>query len=158
MPAIRWLTAIIAGLAITLSLVFSLLLETKIEEEIFPMVTGGFVGMTAIGIVFFIRLDVRMDRENIQYKLWPLEWKQRSIKVDDIAEMEILKFKWMPGYGGFGKRRRFWKKQISYIMNNKCGLLIKLKNGKSVVLSIENEKKLRQFIQSSYPGLQVANL
>jgi len=82
-----------------------------------------------------------------------LEFKEKRIKLKEVESIELIKLRWLGGFGGgytgFGKRRIPWKKQISYIMNRNFGCKIVLKNGKIRFFTTEREAAFDRFIKAN---------
>ena len=147
-PVIRWVAMIITAVFVIIGILGAV--KGISEDGWISLAVSLFVGPIAVALILFMRLDLKLTSKRITYRLFPLEWKEKQIDISEIESFHIHKLAMFGNFGGFGKRRRPLKKQIAYIMNRNYGMTVRMKNGKSKVFSIENEKKLEGFLKKNY--------
>jgi hypothetical protein len=152
-PWLRWSLALFIAGIMTVGMLAGAFDDPEDKGQLLGMLISILGSLLGILVIFSLRLDLKMNRDGIEYRMFPLEWKTRTIQVSEIESMEVRKFRRFPGYGGFGKRRKPWKKEIAYLLNWKAGLFITLKNGRRRIFSTDNPQKLEQFIRNAYPGI-----
>ncbi len=145
-PLIKWaLTAFIS--ALMLISILTTILNNETKEEFWPLIITPIISLVVLGFFWICRLQLEIDKKGIKYKLIPLEFKQKHIASSDIAQLSIRKLKWFE-FGGLGKRRRILKNKMGYVMNRNFVLEVNLKNGKTIVFSVENEKRLEKYLNN----------
>lgn len=144
-PWIKWPTIVLTGGILLFGIAFGGA-EDFAEQPI--AITLALLGATlAIVMILVLRLEVQLNDQALSYRLFPLEWKTKSIPIEEIQHMEVKSFGILPFYGGFGRRRRLLKKEIAYIMNRKHAFIVDLKDGRKRIFSTTEERKLRQCIE-----------
>lgn len=123
-------------------------------ENLIPMVLTFITYIAAMFLVFYLRLKLSITKDKIEYRLYPIEFKTKTIQKEDIASIKIGKQNFFE-FGGLGKRRGIFKRRIGYLMNKKYKLEVLLKNGKQIVFSIEDEKELSRFTEQNYKELKI---
>jgi len=154
-PIIRWGAVVFAAIMTSLGILGAI--KGISDDSWISLVVSLIVGPFVVVLMLFMRLEIRLSTTGITSRLFPLEMKDQQIAFSDIESVKVHKLPKFGSYGGFGKRRKPWKKQVAYIMNRKNGLTVHLKDGKIRVFSIENEKKLRTFLQANYGRLTGQN-
>lgn len=150
-PVIKWiLTAFISGLMLISILLIVTNNETK--EALWTIIITLIICFSVLGLFWISRLQLEINKKGIKYQLTPLEFREKNIEIADIAQLSIRKLKWFE-FGGLGKRRKFFKKKLGYIMNRNFALEVNLKNGKTIVFSIENEKRLKKYLNNNLAHL-----
>lgn len=98
--------------------------------------------LSATGLFFFflfrIKLITRISRSGIKYRLYPFHSSFREIEWSAIARAEVIKYKPIRDYGGWGYRNSFGKKGTAFSISGDYGIAIDLKSGKRVLLGTIN--------------------
>ena len=103
------------------------------------------IGLLIMGLFFsFSYTKIEISESCIKYGLIPLP--KNKIKWNDVQKYEIVKISALSDFLGWGIRysKKFgW----SYIMKGDYAICFTLKSGKKKTISIENEKKLKTFLE-----------
>lgn len=149
-PLFRWSMAIVVSLT-----VFGGLLcggrEGGFRGEDWIALPVALVGFgVAVALLFLMRLDLRIDASTIRYRMFPLEWKEKTLNRDEILQLEVFRLPRFPKYGGMGRRRKPWSKEVAYIMSCRAALRVRLRDGRVRVFSIERPAALIRFLRTGY--------
>lgn len=119
-----------------------------------------FFYMSVLTLIFFLlvstilQLTVNISGEGISYRFFPFHRKEKIIKWDDIKYVELMNFRPLRDYGGYGIRFNLGSK--AYIIRGKKGLKIYWKNDrKPWVIGISDEDKIKEAISVFAPKLNV---
>jgi hypothetical protein len=108
------------------------------------------VAALAIFILFKImKLTVSIDANKVEFRFKPFHLNNQVISKEDIATAEVIKYEPISDYGGWGIRYSF-KKGKAFIIRGHCGLLLKLKSGKSILLGTQQPEQLSSFLTASH--------
>ena len=121
-----------------------------------------FFYMSVLTLIFFLlvstilQLSVKIAGEGISYRFFPFHWKEKIIKWDDIESVELMSFRPLRDYGGYGIRFNMGSK--AYIIRGRKGLKIHRKNErKPWVIGISNEEKIKEALSFFAPKLKVTD-
>lgn len=100
------------------------------------------------GVIFslfhFTRLITEIDDHQIRYRFYPIQTKFKTIQRSDIETLEVIEYKPLRDYGGWGVR--LGKMGLAYSVSGNTGLKISLKNGKSILLGTQSPDELETFL------------
>lgn len=107
---------------------------------------ASFLGPLVL-IIFFLSLTLhtRIDHEGIIYRFFPVHRKARLIKWDDIAEVEVRKYKPILEYGGWGFRTGRNGRALNTSGN--MGLQIVFNNGKRLLIGTQKPEELKRALE-----------
>ena len=128
--------------AFVLIMWFALGVETEEgREAVFATFMFSFLFM-----VFFytLKLNTQVTGEGIQIKT--LYVVSRLIRFDDIASAEDVQYRPIRDYGGWGIR--FGRNGMAYNMSGDRGVVLKLKNGKRILIGSQRSAELAATIKS----------
>jgi hypothetical protein len=102
--------------------------------------------VSSIGIIllwFSACLLSKIDAQGISFKFKPFHRIHRMIKWDEIQSIQVKEYSPLFEYGGWGiKHTSFGKNSnVAYNISGNKGILIVLKNGKTIMLGTQNEKE-----------------
>ena len=150
-PIIKWvITTLILGMLIFFALVTAL--DKTAAVDLLPLTITFIIPLIVASIFWLAKLRLTISEQGITYHLTPIEFKEKFIAIEEIDQLALRKQKWFE-FGGLGKRRRLFRKQLAYIMNKNYALEVLLKNKRKIIFSIENEKQLASFLQSHFSQL-----
>ncbi|MFZ1704010.1 MAG: hypothetical protein WAT79_06665 [Saprospiraceae bacterium] len=94
------------------------------------------VSVTSIIIFILVfkilRLDTFYSSKGIHYRFFPFHRKEKNIPWDEIKQVEIIKYKPILDFGGYGIRYNF--KSKAYIMQGNKALMIHFNEAKKPLL------------------------
>ena len=85
-------------------------------------------------LVSIMKIDLRVNDDEVTYRVFPLQWKSNSIRRNDIDTMFIRKYSPMSEFGGWGIRTN--GKCKAYTVKGNKGMQIILKNGNQILVGI----------------------
>ena len=97
-----------------------------------------------IGIFLLFQKSVlitSIGTECIQFRYPPFIAKNRTIKIEEIMELEIRKYKPLWEYGGYGIRTSL-KYGKAFNVKGNTGLQLHLKNGKKILLGTQKRESM----------------
>lgn len=106
-----------------------------------------------ITLFYFTGLELTINRYGIQFRFFPFHLKERFIGWDSVDQCEIISYKPIKEFGGWGIK--FSGSKILYSVSGSMGLYIKKKEGKSIILGISDLNRLIEFIKNA--GLDINN-
>jgi hypothetical protein len=92
----------------------------------------------------YLKLQVRIDTEAINYRYFPVQQRYRIIRRRDIEHMDVITYDPMSDYGGWGIR--YGAKGKAYTVKGDHGLFIQLASGKNFLLGTSKPGELRRFL------------
>jgi hypothetical protein len=111
------------------------------------VLTFVFVLLACLAVVILLRisnLKVIIDRFGIEFRFFPFHLHYRKIEWDEVESYEVIKYKPLLDYGGWGIRYGFIGK--AYNVRGNMGLKLKLKNGKNILFGTQKAEELREFL------------
>ena len=99
--------------------------------------------IAAVNIMIFgARLETQIKDNSVYYKFFPFIWNWKYIHRDNIDHYEIKQFKALSEFGGYGYRKRFFKKQTGIIVKGNQGLLLTLHDGRKLMIGTQQPNAL----------------
>lgn len=119
--------------------------ESDKQEGVFALFGIFIIMALAMGLLFNIKLETRIDEKGIQYKYFPfIKWKH--IEKSQIREASVQSFSPLTDHGGWGiKGNRTTK---AFTVMGDTGLLIDLGEKKKVLIGTQKPKELKEFIEN----------
>jgi hypothetical protein len=108
----------------------------------FVLTTLLFIGL--ILLFAFARLSTIIDKNGIEYRFFPFQCQYRKISWNDIEKQEVITYKPIREYGGWGIR--FGKKGKAFNVAGDKGLQLYLKNGKQILIGTQKDVDLADFL------------
>jgi hypothetical protein len=105
------------------------------------LVLGG-----VIALFLFAELTTQIDREGIHYRFFPFHFKFHLIPREMIDKAEVVTYKPLRDYGGWGIR--FGSKGKAYNVRGDKGLQLSLQNGRQILFGTQKEQELEIFLKS----------
>ena len=105
----------------------------------------GAVLLMNLVFMFFARLRTRINDSGVQVKMIPFHGKWRSYAWEEIESAEVITYRPLRDYGGWGIR--FSSKGTAYNVAGNVGLSLKLNNGKRYLIGTQMGEELGQIIK-----------
>ncbi len=105
--------------------------------------------MLISGFIFLFKLTSRIDEKGVHYKFFPLHWKFKSIKWNDISKAYVRQYDAINEYGGWGfKGGWLWKKSKGRAINvsGNIGIQLELKNGKKLLIGTQKKEEAERIL------------
>lgn len=119
-----------------------------------------FFYLSVISILFFmliskvLYLKVRIGADGVFYRFFPFHIKEKLIRWDTVESFEIVSFRPLRDYGGYGIRFNMSSK--AYIISGHKGLKIYWKNDrKPWVIGIQQEDKIKEALSFFAPEINI---
>ncbi|OAB81556.1 hypothetical protein [Cochleicola gelatinilyticus] len=145
-----WLRAILA--IVVLFLLYSMYseyitaLETRTELSLALMFSNLFGILIIFFLLFFLKLETRIDEQGIHYAFWPFQRTLKKFPWSSIKKCYVRDYSPIGEYGGWGYRAGF--KGTSGAMNVKgtTGIQLEFKNGKKLLVGTQKENEAKSVI------------
>jgi hypothetical protein len=99
--------------------------------------------LLTLWVYFSYKLEVWINEEGINYRFFPLIYKNKLISKEEIQHYEIRKYSAIIDYGGRGIRRGFGRKWgKAYTISGNIGLQLYLTNGKKVLFGTQRSQAI----------------
>ncbi len=112
---------------------------------LFTFILIVFFNAAIIAMFAFAKLTTLIDEQGIHYRFFPFHFKMRTIAWDQIDHYEVIQYKPLIDYGGWGIRYGRGKK--AYNIRGNKGLQIYMKTGKNLLIGTQKEKELEEFLR-----------
>jgi hypothetical protein len=99
-----------------------------------------------IALFLFAELTTQIDREGVHYRFFPFHFKFHLIPREMIEKAEVVTYKPLRDYGGWGIR--FGSKGKAYNVRGDKGLQLSLQNGRQILFGTQNERELEIFLKT----------
>ncbi len=114
--------------------------------------TGLIVTLTLVLILFllmfllfgFANLTTEIDRHRIAFRFFPFHYKFQQIGWNKIEKFEVITYKPIRDYGGWGIK--FGKNGKAYNVAGNRGLQLQLKSGKNILIGTQKPDELSDFL------------
>ena len=107
------------------------------------IVITGLIPMGALFLVLSLRLETKVDKEGIHYRMWPFHRAFRDISCEEISHWEVRKYHPIRDYGGWGIRTSFYRRGQAYSIMGNRGVYMEMRDGKKILLGTQREEELR---------------
>ncbi len=106
------------------------------------------ISVVVILILLFksMSLITIIDNKGIHLKLFPIMLKYKTIRFEDVMDVELISIKPLKDYGGYGIR--ISRKGTAYIMSSNKGIRIIRNEGSPVFIGSEKPEKLYDLVKS----------
>lgn len=117
-----------------------------------PMSDNGLIVSLSLVILLFLlvfllfafaKLTTVIDKSGIAYKFFPFHFKFHQISWDKIENFEVVTYKPLKDYGGWGIR--IGRKGKAFNVSGNKGLQLQMKSGKNILIGTQNETELTNF-------------
>ncbi|RMA58470.1 hypothetical protein [Ulvibacter antarcticus] len=113
------------------------------------------LGFSLIGVLiimlvlFYLKLETRIDEQGIQYGFWPFQLNLKLIPWRDISQCYVRKYSPITEYGGWGYRSKLFS-QNPRAMNVKgnIGIQIVLKDGKKLLIGTQQKDTVEKVLKT----------
>jgi hypothetical protein len=154
-----WIILIITGVIVTGVFAYGFYIQI-IEGHEFgnnPMSNNALIIVFISTVIFFIlifslfglaKLTTAIDKNGIEYRFFPFHFNTHRINWDIIERFEVVKYSPLWEYGGWGIRYGF--KGKAYNVSGNKGLILFLKNGKSILFGTQRDIELAEFLKKLF--------
>lgn len=101
-------------------------------------------------LIAMVRLEVRVNREGLETRFYPLEIDFRRTGWDDIASWREEVLHPMRNHGGWGLRKGL--KSKAYIISGTDSVAFSLKNGHTLYVNTQRPTEFIMALEKSRPG------
>lgn len=118
----------------------------KREEFLTGVSWGLIVGVLVLLLIFLVQLRSRIDAEGIHVRFFPLMWKDKTWRWEDLDEVYVKKYSpWE--YGGWGYRLSGGGTAYSTKGNHGIQLVLK-KNGRRILIGTQKPEEVQKILVS----------
>jgi uncharacterized membrane protein YuzA (DUF378 family) len=149
----EWWRTIIVLISIVpaiITLVYSLLRLNGMNDvfgrasmNMFTVVVSIILLLASLWLYFSYKLEVWINEDGINYRFFPLIYKNKLVSKEEIQRYEIRKYSPIFDYGGRGIRYGFGRKWgKAYSISGNLGLQLYLTNGKKVLFGTQRSQAI----------------
>lgn len=147
-----WLWAIVLGISalqwyiLIVQVFFKIPVGNNPASNMLAVIIWVLAGIILPVFMYFCKLTVSVDKCGVKFRYFLLQIKYREVKFEDILLYEIVKYKPLREYGGWGIR--MGKYGIAYTVKGNRGIMFKLKNGKRILLGSQRADEFIKALDS----------
>ena len=97
----------------------------------------------AVWLILTLKLEIQVEESRLSYRMPPLINKERYIQRDEISSFEVIDFRPIAHYGGWGIRFSPTRGK-ALIISGSTGLKLHLKSGKDLLLGTRQKEEIRR--------------
>jgi hypothetical protein len=97
-----------------------------------------------VGLIYYCKLVTYIDEKNIVYRFIPFHRKAYSIPWDEVDSAEVIKYRPIMEYGGWGIR--YGRKGKAYNTKGNKGMEIITRDGKNLLIGTQEPEQLKIFL------------
>jgi hypothetical protein len=116
-----------------------------------------FVNILFLGLLFMVhnvKLSVFIRESGIHFRFYPFMRREKCVRREEIERFEVLQYKPIRDYGGWGYRQRkhrFRNTGIAYNIRGNIGLQLYLVNGNKILFGTQRKEAI-QFAMKKMMG------
>lgn len=99
-------------------------------------------------VLIALKLNTLISKEGISYQLFPFHLKPLLISWNEVASVEVRKYKPLRDYGGWGYRFSI-KNGKAFNVSGNMGLQIILKNGDKILIGTQKPEELETYLKNN---------
>jgi hypothetical protein len=128
-------------------LLFSVLTGLAVPSSVFKVTATLFgLGLPFILPMFFFRLKTKITAGEIHFRMVPFHWKEKVIKAENIAKLDLQTGNFYRKFLGFGIK--YNGEGWAYFLANEKMLHITLRNGEQIWLGLPSQADLSSIQQT----------
>ncbi|MGB3078582.1 MAG: hypothetical protein WBB31_05850 [Saprospiraceae bacterium] len=109
------------------------------------MLLAGAVLVSSMTLMASFKLYTKIDSEGVHYHANPFQWKNKTIRWDEIDQIYVRKYSPLLEYGGWGIR--YGRSGWAYIAKGNQGIQMVLKNGKKILLGTQQGEEVTRLLE-----------
>ena len=109
------------------------------------MIAAVIMVMT-MSLMSSLKLQTRIDDEGIHYRMVPFHWKQRTIRWDEVEQVNVRTYSPMIEYGGWGLR--YGRNGNAVNVRGNLGIQVVKKNGKRILIGTQLEDQAKKALEN----------
>lgn len=154
-----WLWILIISIVLLTTVIFGAGLYIQLVEGrtygTNPMSDTGLIVVSCLIMAFNIALlwlfgaaslQTRIDDRGIHYRFFPFHRRVRHIAWEDLESLEVITYKPIRDYGGWGIR--YGKTGKAYNTSGDKGLQLVFRNGKRLLIGTNRAEEMKEFLES----------
>jgi hypothetical protein len=116
------------------------------DRSLFMIVVLLVVSFAALINIFLFKLLTEIKEDCILFRFFPYQTAWQEYKIEDIKNIEIIRFNAIGDYGGWGRRHLIYKNEKAYFTKSGSGLRFELKSGAKIMIGIKNADKVKEIL------------
>ncbi|OPZ91069.1 MAG: hypothetical protein BWY73_01182 [candidate division TA06 bacterium ADurb.Bin417] len=113
-----------------------------------PLLANGAIPVLLLLLFWKARLEVRFDRGGLNYRFFPFQLRERSIRWEEVGKAYPRTYRPIMEYGGWGIRTNWNGRNVAYNVSGDRGLQLELKNGRRVLFGTARPDELAAALNS----------
>jgi hypothetical protein len=114
------------------------------------LIWSSIFAFVVMSVVFIFILSANLVTEiwsdGIRYKFPPIIRKMRYIPLNDIASVEVSKYRPLLEFGGWGWRTRLLSRKTAFNVSGRIGIRVTRKNGRQVILGTRQQDEMKRAV------------
>ncbi len=98
--------------------------------------------------IAIIRLDTEVKQDGIYFRFFPVQFKYRQLKWEELSKTYVRKYNAIAEYGGWGLRIGLFGKGRAYNISGNKGLQIETNDGKKILIGTKKPEELTSALTS----------
>jgi len=148
-----WRILIFGGVTVIMAFSFIMIWQTEwttMPADEKPFLLTLLIGPLSTLMVFFVRLDVRITTESVEYKVYPFRKKFKVIPLSAITQIELMKPKGLKSFKGMGSHRNPNRTELNF--GGKYTVILSLVKGRVVTFTTNKPQELSSFLKNLPEG------
>lgn len=112
------------------------------------LLVNGAIPVLLLLLFWKARLEVRFDREGLDYRFFPFQLRERRIRWEEVGKACLRTYRPIMEYGGWGIRTNWNGRNVAYNVSGDQGLQLELKNGRRVLFGTQRPAELAAALKS----------
>lgn len=114
-------------------------------------IVAAAMAMLGISLLLALRLETRLSKTGVHYRLFPLHWRWQLWPWPEIAQAYVRSYDPLSEYGGWGLKGS--RRNRAYNISGDLGLQLVLRNGNRLLLGTQRPAEITQVLgQLAVPG------
>jgi hypothetical protein len=148
-----WRLLIFGGVTLFIGFIAFMIYQT--EWETMPASEKPFLLTLLLGpigtlMLFFLRLDVKITTESIEYKVHPFRKQYKVIPLNKVLEIELMKPKGFNQYKGFGTKRNINQTELNF--GGKFTVILTMAKSRKLTFTTNKPQELSTFLKNLPEG------
>lgn len=115
------------------------------NEDLSILYKSVIASALAAAFLSLIKLETVITKDEIRYKLFPINFSWNTIYKKDIHKATVMSVKPIKDYGGWGYRRGL--KSKAYLVKGKDGIRLDLDNGQHIFIGTQKKEELERVVK-----------
>ena len=136
---VRWLWIVIIGAMVTPLIPIAFVSDIP-DQDLTMLLISAFGFIPILGLLYFVRLYIRIDNEGFHYKFFPAQWSWKSIDLKTIKNIDFNPVVNFIDRNTIGHRLNRFTNTLRMNITGKSFIQIQLSTGRKILVGTENHE------------------